>query len=71
MKRNMGSADRIIRITLAIVVAIFYYNKIITGTSGIVLLVLAGVFVLTSFVGFCPLYKLMGLNTCPIKQKKS
>ena len=69
MKKNMGLADRIIRITLAIVVVFLYYNKTITGTVGIVLLVLAGIFVLTSFVGFCPLYKLVGLNTCPVKQK--
>ncbi len=69
MKKNMGSADRIIRISLAIVVAFLYYNKTVTGTAGIVLLVLAGIFVLTSFVGFCPLYKLVGLNTCPAKQK--
>jgi len=69
MKKNMGPADRIIRITLAIVLAFLYLNKAITGTVGIVLLVLAGIFVLTSFVGFCPLYKLMGLNTCSVKQK--
>lgn len=69
MKKNMGLADRIIRITLAIVVVFLYYNKTITGTVGIVVLVLAGIFVLTSFVGFCPLYKLVGLNTCPVKQK--
>ena len=69
MKKNMGPADRIIRITLAIVVAFLYYNKTVTGTAGIVLLVFAGIFILTSFVGFCPLYKLVGLNTCPAKQK--
>lgn len=65
----MGSADRIIRIILATVVAFLYYNKTITGTLGIVLLVLAGVFVLTSLISFCPLYKLAGLNTCPVKRK--
>jgi hypothetical protein len=69
MQKNMGSADRIIRIILAAVVAFLYYNKTITGTLGIVLLVLAGVFVLTSLISFCPLYKLVGLNTCPVKKK--
>jgi hypothetical protein len=69
MKKNMGPADRIIRITLAIVVSFLYLNKTITGTAGIVLLVLAGIFLLTSFVSFCPLYKLVGLNTCSVKQK--
>jgi hypothetical protein len=69
MQKNMGSADKIIRIILAAVVAFLYYNKTITGTFGIVLLVLAGVFVLTSLISFCPLYKLVGLNTCPVKKK--
>lgn len=69
MKKNMGNADRIIRLLLAVIVAVLYFTNIITGTLGIVLLVLAGVFVLTSFVGFCPLYALVGLNTCPAKKR--
>lgn len=63
MKKNMGSIDKIVRILLAIVVGILYFTGVITGTLGIVLLVLAGVFVLTSFISFCPLYTLIGLNT--------
>ena len=69
MQKNMGAADKIIRIILAAVVVFLYYNKTITGTLGIVLLVLAGIFVLTSLISFCPLYKLVGLNTCPVKKK--
>jgi len=68
MKKNMGSADRIIRFLIAAVVAILYFTNTITGTFGIVLLVLAVVFVLTSLVSFCPLYTLVGLNTCPAKK---
>ncbi|MEP7232762.1 MAG: DUF2892 domain-containing protein [Ginsengibacter sp.] len=68
MKKNMGFADRSIRIIIAAVVAYLYYNETITGTLGIVLLVIAGIFVLTSLVSFCPLYKLVGLNTCPAKR---
>jgi len=68
MKKNMGSADRIIRTLIAVVVAILYFSNTITGTLGIVLLALAGVFVLTSLVSFCPLYILVGLNTCPAKK---
>ncbi len=68
MKKNMGNADRIIRLLLAAVVAILYFTNIITGTLGIVLLVIAGVFVLTSLVSFCPLYTLVGLNTCKVKK---
>lgn len=67
MKQNMGSADRILRIVVAAVIGILYFNGVITGMLGIILLVLGGVFVLTSLVGFCPLYKIFGLNTCTRK----
>jgi len=69
MKKNMGNADRIIRIILAIVFVVLYYSGIVTGTTGIVLLVLGGVFVLTSVVSFCPLYTLVGVNTCSTKSE--
>jgi Protein of unknown function (DUF2892) len=69
MKKNMGNTDRIIRLLLAAVVAVLYFTNTITGTLGIVLLILAGVFVLTSLISFCPLYTLVGLNTCPAKKK--
>lgn len=68
MKKNMGSADRIIRLIVAAIIAVLYFNGTIAGTLGIVLLVLAGVFVLTSFVSFCPLYAPFGLSTCKVKQ---
>ena len=67
MKKNMGSADRIIRLLLAAVFAYLYFSGTVTGTIGIVLVVLGGVFVATSFVSFCPLYTLVGLNTCARK----
>ena len=69
MKKNMGNADRIIRLLLAVAVAVLYFTNVITGTLGIVLLVVAGVFVLTSLISFCPLYTLIGLNTCPTKKE--
>ncbi|HRI20730.1 MAG TPA: DUF2892 domain-containing protein [Panacibacter sp.] len=69
MKKNMGKSDRIIRILIALIVGFLYYNGTITGTLGIVLLVLAGVFVLTSFIGFCPIYSVFGINTCGAKRK--
>ncbi|MBK6640204.1 MAG: DUF2892 domain-containing protein [Bacteroidia bacterium] len=68
MKKNMGTADRIIRLILAAVFALLYFTGTVTGTFGIVLLVFAAVFVLTSLVSFCPLYPLVGLNTCPVKK---
>jgi uncharacterized membrane protein YtjA (UPF0391 family) len=69
MKKNMGTADKVVRIILAIIAAYLYYSGIVEGTWGIVLLVLAIVFVLTSLISFCPLYALVGLNTCPVKKE--
>ena len=63
MKANMGSADRIIRALIAIIIAALFFTNVLTGTVGIVLLVLAGVFLLTSFISFCPLYLPFGLST--------
>lgn len=61
----MGLADRIIRVIIAAVIAVLFFTNIISGTLGIILLVLAGVFVLTSMISFCPLYTLVGASTCP------
>ncbi len=67
MKKNMGTADRIIRIIIAAIIVTLYFTEMITGTLAIVLLVLSGIFVLTSFISFCPLYTLFGIKTCPKK----
>ena len=56
MKPNMGTVDRIIRVLLAIIMAVLYFSGTVTGTLGIILLVLAGIFLLTSLISFCPLY---------------
>lgn len=63
MKPNMGTTDRIIRILAAVVIAILYLTNVISGTTGIVLLVVAAVFALTSLVSFCPLYPVIGMRT--------
>ncbi len=63
MKKNMGIIDKAIRILVAAVVAILFFTGVITGILGIILLVLAGVFVLTSLISFCPLYTLFGFKT--------
>lgn len=68
MKKNMGGADRMIRFIIAIAVAALYYFNVIEGTLAYVLMAFAAIFVLTSFVSFCPLYTLIGLNTS--KEKK-
>jgi hypothetical protein len=63
MKKNMGTADKSIRILAAIVVIGLYLGNVISGTVAIVLLVLAGIFILTSFVSYCPLYSPFGIST--------
>jgi hypothetical protein len=68
MKANMGSADRLIRFVLAVIFAALFFTESVSGTWGIVLMTLAVVFILTSFVSFCPLYAPFGINTCSTKK---
>jgi len=63
MKKNMGTIDRILRLALVVVIAIAYFTDAIAGTWAIVLLVLSGVFLITSFLGVCPLYMPFGIST--------
>lgn len=62
----MGSTDQIVRVLIAVVVAVLFFTKIITGILGIVLLAVAGIFLLTSVVSFCPLYAVFGISSCPV-----
>jgi len=68
MKKNMGTADRVIRLIIAAIFAFLYFSNTVTGTVGIVLLVLGAVFTLTSLVSFCPLYTIFGIRTCPAEK---
>lgn len=63
MKKNMGTADKIIRILVALVIIGLYFMNQISGTLAIVGLILSGVFILTSFISFCPLYLPFGIST--------
>lgn len=65
MKKNMGNLDRILRLVVAVVIAILYFTNTISGTVAIVLGVLAIIFALTSTISFCPLYLPFGLSTRP------
>ena len=56
MKKNMGNLDRIIRAIVTVVIGILYFSGVVSGTLGIVLLVIAGILLATSVVAFCPLY---------------
>lgn len=71
MRKNMGSADRVIRVLIALIIATLYFMEIISGTLAIVLLVLAAVFILTSLVSTCPLYMPFGLSTCKTEKTDS
>ncbi|HEY9123695.1 MAG TPA: DUF2892 domain-containing protein [Bacteroidales bacterium] len=68
MKKNMGTIDKVIRILVAVIIAILFFTNIISGALGIVLLILAAVFVLTSLISFCPLYVPFGIDTCKKKE---
>jgi hypothetical protein len=68
MTTNVGTLDRVVRIALAIVFSILYFTGTVTGTAGVTLLVLGGVFVLTAVVGTCGLYSIFGISTCPAKK---
>ncbi len=63
MKKNVGSTDKIIRLVIAAIVAGLYFTGNLTGTWAIVGLVVLAITVLTSLVGVCPLYSIIGMNT--------
>jgi hypothetical protein len=63
MKKNMGTIDKVIRILVAIVIAVLFFTHTISGTLAIILLIIAGIFILTSLVGLCPLYLPFGIST--------
>ena len=64
MKKNMGIADRVIRILIAVILVSLYFSGTISGVLGVLGLAVAIIFALTSMVSFCPLYVLFGINTC-------
>jgi len=63
MKKNMGTADKVIRIIVAAIILGLYAFNVISGTLTIVLLAVGIIFILTSLIGFCPLYLPFGINT--------
>jgi hypothetical protein len=67
MKKNVGNTDKSVRVLLAIVVALLYYFNVIEGTLAYILMAVAIILLVTSLINFCPLYKILGINTCKIK----
>jgi len=63
MKKNIGTVDKVIRILVAAIILVLYFTHVIAGTLAVILLILAGVFVVTSLIGTCPLYMPFGLST--------
>ncbi len=68
MKKNMGTADKIIRLIIAAILAVLYFTGTVTGTIGIVVAIVAAVLVMTTLTGFCGLYTILGINTCKAKR---
>ncbi|MCL6524380.1 MAG: DUF2892 domain-containing protein [Thermoflavifilum sp.] len=66
MKTNMSKLDRLIRFLIAIVLGILYFTHTVTGTWGIVLLIVGIVLLLTALINFCPLYRILGISTCRV-----
>jgi Protein of unknown function (DUF2892) len=67
MTKNLGNADRIVRVLLAITFAVLYFTGTIAGTFGLVLVVLGGIFLATSLISWCPIYAVLGIKTCLVK----
>jgi uncharacterized membrane protein len=63
MKKNMGTIDKVIRILIAVVIVILYFTHVISGVLAIILLALSAIFIVTSLLGFCPLYLPFGWST--------
>lgn len=68
MKVNMGKIDRFVRIIIAITIGVLFWQGLITGILAYVLITFSVIFLLTSFISFCPLYTLIGVNTCKVKK---
>jgi hypothetical protein len=68
MKKNVSNTDRIIRLIVSAILVALYFTNTVTGTLGIVFLVLAAVFTLTSILSFCPLYAIFGISTCEVEK---
>lgn len=68
MKTNVGTLDRVLRIALAVLFSVLYFTGTVQGAAGTALLVLGGVVLLTAVLGWCGLYALFGMSTCPAKR---
>jgi hypothetical protein len=68
MKKNMSTADRIIRTLIAAIIITLYFTNVLSGTLGIILLILSGIFILASVLSSCPMYSVLGISSCATKK---
>ena len=71
MFHNIGKVDRIVRVTIAIILATLYFTNVLEGSAGTVSIAVAGLLLFTSLQRCCPVYALLGLGTCQVKSDKS
>jgi len=67
--KNMGTIDRIVRVVIALVIVALYFAGMLSGTTAIILLIVAGIFIITSLISICPLYLIFGIKTCKVEKK--
>ena len=70
MKKNMGTADRVIRLLAAVIIGILLITGQLSGTLATVLGIVAIVFLLTSAISFCPLYLPFNISTLKKQESK-
>jgi hypothetical protein len=68
MKKNLGGADKIVRLVVALLIVIVFFQEIVSGTLGYILLAIAAIFTVTSLLGSCPIYSIFGISSCPPKK---
>ena len=71
MKKNLSTTDSVIRVSIAILVVALYFANVISGTAAIVLLIISGIFLITGFISFCPIYFMFGWSTRKKEQNAS
>ncbi len=68
MKNNIGSVDKIVRVVLALIFSALFFTRTVTGGFGFILLTVGGLLLATVVLGVCPLYRLLGITSCPVKK---
>jgi pilus assembly protein TadC len=63
MTKNIGSADKIIRFLIALIIGVLYFTNVLTGTIGIIMLVIGGILAATALINFCPIWAGFGMKT--------